>query len=156
MNLGKKKEKEHCLLGRVKWKCFVSSQRESMCAGMVHTRSAHLTWRAARVSLCWSTQLWKARSVWVRWLNYGYPTNLASGSRGYLCLTYSNKGSALLALFGQDASTIISLRGWPPTSPKKCCFVERKMGMLTLYCWDWLVRPSHPLEFNQKVGHVVF
>lgn len=71
----------------------------SLCAGMAHTRSAHLTWKAARVSLCWSTQLWKARSFWVRWLNYGYPTNLASGSEGISVLhTLTKAVSSLLCL----------------------------------------------------------
>lgn len=39
------------------------------------------------------------------------PDQSCLGIRGYLCLTYSNKGSALLALFGQDPSTITGLRG---------------------------------------------
>lgn len=70
-----------------------------VCWNHTHTRSAHLTWKAASVSLCWSTQLWKARSVWVRWLNYGYPTNLASGSGGISVLhTLTKAAPCLLCL----------------------------------------------------------
>lgn len=80
----------------------------SLCAGMVRTRSAHLTWKAARASLCWSTQLWKAQSAWVRCLNYRDWSNLASGSEDVSFLT---KAVAFFALFGQDSSTIIVLGG---------------------------------------------
>lgn len=39
------------------------------------------------------------------------PDQSCLGIRGYLCLTYPNKGSALLTLFGQDPSATITLRG---------------------------------------------
>ncbi len=101
------------MLGRVKWKCFVSSQQESECSGMVHTRSAHLTLESSQslFVLVYSAVEGKVRLSQMAQLLL--PDQSFLWIRGHLCLTYSNKDSALLTLFGQDPSYIISLRGWP-------------------------------------------
>lgn len=100
-----------------------------MCAGMLSTRTTHLTWKAARASLCWSAQLW-GQGPMNQMSQLQLPHQSCFGMRVYLSVAYSNKGSGLAVLFRQDPSTIVGLRGWPP-APTQAVLRCRKMWKLT-------------------------
>lgn len=85
-----------------------------MCAGMLSTRTTHLTWKAARASFCARLLSCGGQGPMNQMSRLQLPHQSCFGMRVYLSVAYSNKGRGPAALFRQDPSTIVGLRGWPP------------------------------------------